>query len=148
MIELALTAALMTTLDSMRSIEGTWNSKGIAVEYRFISNHSAMVESWRSPSGRETITVYFMDGRNLLATHYCAQGNQATLALTDSKPGRSTFRLLRATGVDEGEGVLVELVLETGSGGLRRIETYRSDGKDETTVYDFAKGFAGVRPAQ
>jgi hypothetical protein len=144
---LSLLAAL-PNLDSLSEVEGAWITqaagRSIQVDYRSVSNRSAFVETWRTSSGRETMTVFFMNGRTMLATHYCGQGNQPTLALMESAPGRWKFRLSTATGVDPGESVLTVLLLEKTQSGLRRTETYRLNGKDETRVFDFRKSQAAV----
>lgn len=144
LIAAAIALAAVPAFDSLRAIEGDWvaaagNGRTVEVEYRSISNESVLVENWRSASGRGTMTVYFLDGETLLATHYCAQGNQPTLKLSNVGPGRWEFRFMRATGVDPGEGVLTRLVLERTEHGLRRTETYSLDGKDEVTVFDFVR---------
>ncbi len=70
----------------LHRLVGNWEAKTasgaiIRVSYRPISRDSALVETFTTPSGVETLTIYHPDGPNLLATHYCAQGNQPRLRL-------------------------------------------------------------------
>lgn len=138
----ALTMLAMSSAAAMPALSGHWQSVGlprpITVEYRAISNDLAMVERWRTFSGRETMTVYVTDKDRLTATHYCAQGNVATLRGTTVN-GVTTFDFVSALGVDPGEGVLVRLVFEQTPRGLRRTETYREGGRDSVEVFDFVR---------
>lgn len=136
-----LFAAALASAAPMPGLAGSWRSVGlerpVTVEYRTISNDLATVERWRTTSGRETMTVYVGDKDAIIATHYCAQGNVATLRGAASENGTTTFNFVSAQGVDPGEGVLVKLVLEQSDRGLRRIETYRSDGRDSVETFEF-----------
>ena len=142
----AVEVAPAAPMEQVASLAGDWRSIGaspIRVDYRFISNGSSLVERWRTPSGRETMTVYFVDKGAIFATHYCGQGNQATLR-ADASPERMDFRFVSATGVDPGEGVLVGLTLIASANRLRRIETYRTGEKDSVETIEFER----VTPAQ
>lgn len=138
--------AAVAPFDRMASLTGEWRSVGtgqrpIKVDYRSISNGSAIVEAWQTASGRETMTMYFVDKGAILATHYCGQGNQATLrSEAGSAPAeRLDFRFASATGVDPGEGVLVGLTLVISHNRLQRIETYRTDGIDSVQAIEFER---------
>jgi hypothetical protein len=137
-----LTALALVSAAPMPSLAGTWQSVGlprpITVEYRAISNDLATVERWRTASGRETMTVFVDVEGVTTATHYCAQGNVATLR-GKTLNGMTTFDFVSADGVDPGEGVLVRLVLEQTARGLRRTETYREAGRDSVDVFEFVR---------
>ena len=125
----------------LADLNGDWRSVGerpVRVSYRSISNDLATVEQWRTPSGRETMTVYTLDGSTMLATHYCGQGNVATLAAPAGAKELS-FAFRTAQGVDPGEGVLVRLTLKRDGDRLRRIETYRKDSRDSVEVIEFIR---------
>jgi hypothetical protein len=62
------------------------------VSYRLTAAGSTLVETWALAPGRESMTLYHLDGDELLATHYCPQGNQPRLRLVPSKKaGRLSF---------------------------------------------------------
>jgi hypothetical protein len=141
MTGLALLAAATLAGAPLSDLNGEWRSVGerpIRVSYRSISNDLATVEQWRTPSGRETMTVYTVDGAALLATHYCGQGNVATLAARVGAKELS-FTLREARGVDADEGVLVHLTLVRNGDRLRRVETYRKDSRDSVDVIEFVR---------
>lgn len=137
-----LTALMLAGSAPMPGLAGEWRSVGlprpITVDYRPISNDLATVERWRTMSGRETMTVFVADKGGTTATHYCAQGNVATLRGT-TENGVTTFDFVSAQGVDAGEGVLVRLVLQQTANGLRRTETYREGGRDSVETFDFVR---------
>ena len=141
MIGLLILSAAAASPAPMADLNGEWRTLGerpIHVSYRSISNDSATVERWRTPSGRETMTVFSRDSGAILATHYCAQGNVATLAAPLSEnPQMFSFR--SAYGVDPGEGVLVSLSLVRDGDRLRRVETYRTRGRDEVETIEFVR---------
>ncbi len=60
------------------------------VTYRLSASGTVLVETWALASGRESITLYHLDGDQLLATHYCPQGNQPRLRWV---PGTDARRL-------------------------------------------------------
>jgi hypothetical protein len=80
------------------SLVGTWSghfSSGSAytVTFRYTAAQSVLVETWTLGSGRESMTLYALDGDRLLATHYCPQGNQPRLQYTGvDNTGRWQFR--------------------------------------------------------
>ena len=141
MTALLLLAAAAATVAPLADLNGDWRTLGdrpVRVSYRSISNDLATVETWKTQSGRETMTVYVADGSTVQATHYCGQGNLATLA---GAAGTNAFDLSfrSAQGVDPGEGVLVHLKLVRDGDRLQRIETYRDGSKDSVDVIEFVR---------
>jgi hypothetical protein len=48
----------------------------------------------------EMISMYYLDGKDLVLTHYCAMGNQPKMKLTQSKPDALTFDFAGGTNLD------------------------------------------------
>ena len=127
--------------DRLAALVGTWVTDGpiekqLHLSYRLISSGSALVETYTTPSGKETLTIYHLDGARLLATHYCAQGNQPRLQLT-SKPDASplVFDFVDATNLASPAASHLnhfEIAL-TDKEHFTKSETYRENGKDDTT---------------
>lgn len=115
-------------------LEGRWRAvtpenRSIQTSYRTVSNGSALVETFTSSSGKETLTVYHRDGGALMLTHYCAQGNQARLKATEATRERVVFQFLDATNVGDRQAVMKKLVI-----------LFRPDGYDQETVYRESNG--------
>ena len=133
--------AAQRAFDRLATLVGDWVSadepaaKQLHLSYRLISSGSALVETYTTPTGKETLTIYHLDGTRLLATHYCAQGNQPRLRLT-SKPDASSlvFDFVDATNLASPRASHlnhVEIAL-TDTDHLTKSETYRENGKDDT----------------
>jgi len=133
--------------DALRGLAGTWDArtaKGATVRlaYRFVANDSVLVETFTTKSGRETLTLFHLDGARLLATHYCAQGNQPRLQLDPASgtPTRLVFDFVDATNLKDGAAHLRRLEIEVlGEDRFRKTETYRSGDQDEVTVYECSR---------
>ncbi|MBV8706431.1 MAG: hypothetical protein JO182_05815 [Acidobacteriaceae bacterium] len=132
----------------LQRITGNWQAsigtKGaiIRLNLRTISNDSAVVETFTTPNGRETLTIFHPDGNRLLATHYCAQGNQPRLALDpNSTSTEMTFRFLDATNLQsQEEAHLVRLVIKIKDDEhFEKTEAYVHRGVEEVTVYSFTR---------
>jgi hypothetical protein len=129
-------------LSPLRALAGRWEgttstARRLAISYKSIANDSVVVETWRSPSGRETMTVYHMDGSKVIATHYCAQGNQPRLKLVGSgAAGRMHFLFQDATNLASEEAShLHEFWIErTGAETMKRSETYREKGEADEEI--------------
>ena len=126
-----------------RAIAGRWKAttpqnRSITVSYRVVSNGSALVETFTSSSGKETISVYHRDGRALMLTHYCAQGNQARLKAIEATKERIVFAYLDATNVTEEQDVMQRLAIALRPDGFDQETVYRlPSGEQETTVLHF-----------
>lgn len=104
----------------------------LRVNYQTISRGSALVEIWQPGTRAETMTIFHRDGDRVLATHYCAQGNQPRLALRDGDG--FAFEYLDATNLKGGASHLHRLALAPAAdGGLQREETYRGAAGEETS---------------
>ena len=134
-------AALMRITGNWQASVGT---KGtiIRLNLRLISNDSALVETFTTPGGRETLTIFHPDRDRLLATHYCAQGNQPRLVLDPgSAPAEMTFRFLDATNLKSPEDAhLVRMVLKIKDDDhFEKTEVYAERGVEDVTVYQFTR---------
>lgn len=126
----------------VHELPGRWiaatEGGSVPVEFRVVAGQSALLETF-GPPGRETVTAYHRDRGGLVATHYCAQGNQPRLRMRDGNAQRPRFVLADATGQDPGEPVMVELGFDlTPAGGFERVEVYRQpDGRLERTHWQY-----------
>jgi len=88
-------------LDRFKAMAGDWNADldadgqtDTVVNYRVIANKSAVVETMFPGTDHEMITVYTMNGKDLVLTHYCALGNQPHLKATAITPERISFEFV------------------------------------------------------
>ncbi len=144
--------------DSMRSIwarlqkdlAGSWtatapNGSTIKASYKLVSNSTALVETYVTQSGTETISVYHADSTSLMLTHYCAQGRQARLKASDASADRIEYMFLDATNVTGRQAVLNDLSIHFSAKGFDRTDVYReSDGTLDSTVLHFFRSDSTV----
>ncbi len=144
---LAALAAAITPYARLQSLTGTWEARAdggavIRVAYRAISNQSAVLQTYTTPSGKETVTIFHPDGKHLLATHYCAQGNQPRLRLAPgSTADHLKFQYLDATNLgskDDSHLVALELGFDSAD-SYTSVETYQDHGKLDITTLHFRR---------
>ncbi len=129
-------------LARLASLVGSWETPPrtggpIRISYRFVAGDSALVQTFVTPSGKETLTIFHADGPRVLATHYCGQGNQPRLQLDPaSSPTRPIFVFVDATNLATPAAshlIRLELRLD-GAGTYTQIETYETAGQAETST--------------
>ncbi|MBJ6763505.1 hypothetical protein JGU66_22280 [Myxococcaceae bacterium JPH2] len=79
----------------LTTLVGIWEGKfedgrPHSVTYRLTAGGTTLVETWALGPGRESLTLYHLDGDALVADHYCPQGNTPRLQLAK---GSSTDKL-------------------------------------------------------
>ena len=70
----------------LQSLAGTWQGTSGGedsgrVVYRVTAGGSAVMETLLPGTPHEMVSVYYLDGGDLVLTHYCAAGNQPHLRL-------------------------------------------------------------------
>jgi hypothetical protein len=89
----------------LKSLVGEWDAEApmgkMHLSYTLIAGGTAVVERSSSDHMPEMLTVYYMDGKRLLLTHYCMAGNQPRMEARefDPKTGLLRFDFLDATGL-------------------------------------------------
>lgn len=129
----------------LADLPGTWvatpdSGGALEISYRVVSRGQALLETFGADPSAQTISVYHPDGRALMLTHYCAQGNQVRLRASEVSPGRIVFTYHDATNVDPAQSVMHELVFVLAEDTLERTEIYQAhDGARETSVMRLAR---------
>ena len=70
-------------LDKLKSLEGEWVQSGtdtVIVSYRVVAGGSAVMETEFPGQDHEMLSMYFLDGDQLIMQHYCSMGNQPRFA--------------------------------------------------------------------
>jgi hypothetical protein len=125
--------------DQLKALAGQWqghlmtaDGPGTSVTYDLTGNGSAVMEKLFPGTPHEMISVYFMDGDDLVLTHYCAAGNQPRMKLvkTAANPTTLTFDFAGGTNLDAAKDTHVH------SGSIRILEGARLE--EDWSV--FAKG--------
>ncbi len=85
-------------LERLKKLAGTWVADTkemgkVTVTYRVISGGSTVMETIMPGQPHEMVTMFHLDGDDLVLTHYCMIGNQPRMkAQKDSKEGTLDFR--------------------------------------------------------
>ena len=144
--ETSLSSAL--AYEQLHALVGDWEAplesgKVIRVNYQLMSNNSILVETYRTPSGKETLSVYHLGGKHLLLTHYCAQGNQPRLRYdpSSSDARRFVFDFHDATTLPskKKEHMAHLEVNLVDADHFDQTSTYRAGKEEETTTLNFAR---------
>ncbi len=92
-----------SAFEQLKKLAGTWEMKGpdgaiAKVNYKVSGAGNTLIETQFPGDPYEMVSVYHMDGKDLLMTHYCAAGNQPTMKY---KPGKDAkvmfFNFVRGT---------------------------------------------------
>ena len=59
----------------------------VYLSYELIAGGTALVERERTDKTPEMLTVYHLDGKRLVLTHYCMAGNQPRMEAKSFNPG-------------------------------------------------------------
>lgn len=95
--------------ERLKSLAGTWNGRmddplagpPVTVRYEVASNGRALMEFQNPGQSYEMVTVYYLAGGELRATHYCAAGNQPAFRLAaESTPELAVLEFAGGTGFD------------------------------------------------
>ncbi len=113
--------------------EGTANEARIAVTYRVTAGGSVLMETLFAGTDHEMVSMYHLDGDDLVLTHYCAMGNQPRMRFDTSV---STPRQLKFA-FDGGTNVVPDKDTHVHSGQINRISDDRLES--EWTVFTGGK---------
>lgn len=140
-------------LERLKSLAGTWvfrdvpeGLEGGKVIYRITAGGSAVVEEQFAGADHEMVSVYHLDGDDLLMTHYCAAGNQPRLKLDRAKSTGDDlyFAFDGGTNLDPAKDIHIhEAVLHLGEIAQGRLTSdwvgYQNGEPFGTTVFTLGR---------
>ncbi len=82
--------------EKLKSLEGEWqgtnpSGKPVKVTYEVVSNGSAVMERMQPENEPIMISMYHLDGKHLMMTHYCSAMNQPRMRAVANN-GKNTIR--------------------------------------------------------
>ncbi len=89
--------------DALKKLVGQWTAKGpdgspMETHFRLTAGGSVLVETLFPGKPEEMVTMYHMDGGDLILTHHCMLGNQPRLkADSSSRTKKLTFKSVGGT---------------------------------------------------
>jgi hypothetical protein len=133
--------------DKMKSLVGKWegsameDGKAIPTNARFqlISDGSAVMGWLNEGVADEMVTMFHMDGSDLMATHYCSAHNQPRMILASGgDPNKLVFKFKDGTknGPAAGHMQQVAFVIDAPNHHSENW-TYLEKGKETVAHFDF-----------
>src|SRR5262245_18420019 len=131
-------------LEQLNEHAGTWEGttpapEGVATRSVFAvtAGGTAVMETQFPGTDQEMVTLYFLDGPLLRATHYCSAGNQPHMKLDTraSAPGDLRFAFDGGTNFDPKKDMHIHSVRYVfgADGSLSEEWEYRNEGKTSGT---------------
>ncbi|MBI3722816.1 hypothetical protein HY251_02510 [bacterium] len=120
-------ATARTAFERLKKNAGDWvlpdDPSKVAFSWKVVSGGSVAVETLFPGGDHEMITVYFMDGEDLVCTHYCAMKNQPHLKAEGPFDGSTIkFRFASGTNVNpEKDRYMGDLELTLGDDTIKSV---------------------------
>ena len=142
--------------DKLKTLVGDWKGSDVGadqgaggmdevrISYRLVSNGTALMETMDSGHDTSMVTMYHVDGSRILATHYCAAGNQSRMAAAGLSTDGNTlsFRFVDATNVTTDSEVMQGVVVTfDGSDRFGQAWTSRTGarGRDQVGTFTYSR---------
>ena len=134
--------------EHLSSLVGEWkgiqDGIDITLTYTLTADGSTLMEEFRPAKGPVMITMFTVDGDHMIATHYCAAGNQpqmVTETISELQNQTLVFSLLRVTGMTTPEdfhNTGLEVQLED-QNHFSQKWTYQYKGETGTNILHFTR---------
>lgn len=138
------TSAKTLSLEDLAFLQGNWKienpvderEENFRLRYHFISRDSALVEVYGDPQKQTTETIIHADANRLMATHYCARGNQPRLIATEKQNNQIQFRFLDITNLkNPNDPHMVRMTFRfIDKTKIQKEEVYKVNGKEESST--------------
>jgi hypothetical protein len=122
--------------ETMKSLAGEWKGTGpegtpVAITYEVVSGGTAVLETLANPP---MLTTYYLDGENLMLTHYCMANNQPRMKAGTQQGKTIEFRFVDATNLKSAEaGHMQDMVLTVeDANNIQQQWTWSEKGKTST----------------
>lgn len=130
--------------EKMKTLSGEWLSTATksTTTFRLISGGSALLQSHLVGSEGEMVTVYHLDGANVMGTHYCLEKNQPRfVAVPSSDPNVIEFKFKDVTNLSSPEAAHITGVKFTFIDANHHTEEWssRENGKEYVSRFDFTR---------
>lgn len=135
--------------NKMKTLVGSW--EGTAFEdgkkiptnarFRLVADGSALAGWLNEGTADEMVTMFHLDGDELLATHYCAAHNQPRMTLVPSgDPNRLVFKFKDGTNIKPGAGYMHQVAIVLLDPDHHSEEwTFLMDGNEHVAKFDFRR---------
>ncbi|HUI82886.1 MAG TPA: hypothetical protein VL240_01615 [Candidatus Binatia bacterium] len=138
------------SFDKLKTLDGAWvgtmieSGKQYPTSTRFmmVSDGSAIMGWLAEGTPEEMVTIFHMDGKDLMATHYCAAHNQPRfVAVPSGDPNRVVFKFKDGTNIGAHDGHMQEVAFIF-DGPDHHVEEWTyldGNGKLTTGRFDFTR---------
>ncbi len=135
--------------DQIKSLAGDWEGKAVGgnppahINYKVVSGGSAVMETIMEGPGAQMITIYHLDGDQLMMTHYCMANNQPRMRsdASSSSPNSINFSFVDVTNLsspDAGHMVAHSIVWKD-SDHVTQHWTWREAGKETDATFELTR---------
>ena len=135
--------------DKMKTLVGSWDGTAneggkqmpVSARFQLIAGSSVLAGWLGEGTPHEMVTMFHMDGNELMATHYCAAHNQPRMVLVSGgDPNHLVFKFKDGTNIQSDAGHMQQVAF-TFNGSDRHDEewTWIENGKEATTHFDFKR---------
>jgi hypothetical protein len=134
--------------DQIKSLAGDWEGKAagsnpVHINYKVVSGGTAVMETDFEGAEAQMITVYYLDGDQLMMTHYCMANNQPRMRsdASTSSPTSIKFSFVDVTNLsspDAGHMYAHSLVWKDAD-HVTSHWTWREAGKDTEDTFELTR---------
>jgi hypothetical protein len=136
--------------DKLKALVGVWqgttkDGKPVQVSYKLVSAGTSLMETLDMGEQKENmITMYHLDGDNILMTHYCSMGNEPRMRASASfgRDNTITFKFVDVANLAAADAPHMHGLVFTlkDKDHIAQQWTMRAKGKDESpTVFDLTR---------
>ena len=133
--------------DRLKSLAGHWTGsmqgQPYSLDYRVASGGSVVMATLFPNTDHEMITMFHMDGDDLVATHYCSGGNQPHMRFdaAASTADELRFAFVDGSNMKPGDPHIHEGVVRIGGDGKLHEEwaAFAGGQKADTKVFDLSR---------
>jgi len=135
------------TFDQLKTLNGSWegkasNGRTVKVSYRATAGGSALMSEILGDGEEDMVSMFHMDNKRLLMTHYCGVGNQPRMQASMSPDGKAiTFSFVDATNLASPKaGHMQHLVITIPDADHHTEDwTFVQDGKEMKEHFELAR---------
>ncbi len=132
--------------EKMKSLAGEWqgkspDGKNVTVSYELVSNGSALMERMAGENEPNMITMYHLDGANLMMTHYCSAMNQPRMRAEAGEANAIHFTFIDATNLAKStDGHMHKLTITfKDENHINHAWTFSQNDQEQTMMFDLER---------